>query len=508
MRRTHRLRGLLGKPGSLALAVVPALLIAGCGTTVPVGAQATAPGVGGSGALGTTGSASSAELEGSPSPTRAGDAGSVLDPQQLRPRVVGPARAADGSVGSPRMSQTRVTGPLTIGLLDVSSTGGATTAIGVETDNSTDTQALSRAFVRYYNKHGGVAGRRLEVVEHTINPTAPDYETELAAACARFTQDAKVRVVLSHPGAVFSQSYESCLSKAGVINLEMQIGAPDEVALKQFPRLFALAVPTVDRAMTAVLRGLQQGGVLMRQSKIGVLVEDCPQDGRAYTRTVLPLARKLGLTIASSRSVSCLGGFSEVGAFQAQVQAAVLPFRSAGVDRVLFVSSWESLMLLAFDNQATSQGYSPHYALSSTAGPAVFASTYPSASLPRMHGVGWLPWTDITNPPENAASRTCLQMAASEGIRAASQTDKGLITLVCEMFRVFAGALSAAAGSDAPARFLPALETSTRTQQSALQLGGRSRVGSQRDAPLQFARFDYVPSCSCFRYVSRPAPLA
>lgn len=416
--------------------------------------------------------------------------------------------AGRGAAGSVAAAGGPVTGPVQIGILDVSSVGAALDAIGASAENTTDTQALVRAFVRYYNKRGGAAGRTLQVVEYTINPSSNNYEADLAAACARFTQDANVRVVLSHPGAMFSESYQNCLAKRGVVNLEMQIGAPDESALQRYPRLYSLAAPTADRRMTAVLRGLHGGGALTPGNKIGILVEDCPHEQRALKRAVEPLARALGLNIVQSRTIMCLRGFSDIGQFQAQVQAAVLPFRSEGVDRVVFVSSWEALMLLAFENQAQSQGYAPHYAVSSNVGATANAATYPSGALPRIRGVGWLPWTDVANPPENNASKACFQMAASEGIRAASQTDKGLILLVCEMFRVFVDALKTATGSDAAERFVPAIAASSRTFESALHLGDRTRLGRYRDAPVQFARFDYVKSCSCFRYTGPPRPLA
>jgi len=334
-------------------------------------------------------------------------------------------------------------------VLDASSPGAAITALGGTSPTGLDPVRLTKAFIHYYNAHGGMAGRQLVPIEYTIDPTSSSYETDLAAACARFTQDNHVRLVVSQMGNLFSGSYETCLTHAGVTNLEVANGAPDRQSFAGYPRLYTVAGPTVDRRETALLRGLHQSGLLTSKSNIGLVLEACPENVRAYDNTVAPLLKSLGLTV-SRRDVNCVHGFSDAGAVTAQTQSAVLPFQSAGVDRVMFMSSFEAVLLQSFETQAKSQQYTPLYALSSVAIPAAPPSQYAADQLSRMHGVGWLPIVDVTGISKNAATRRCSDIARAEGITITSQADHVFLYSICELFAVLNAAQAKVQGDLAP----------------------------------------------------------
>jgi hypothetical protein len=70
--------------------------------------------------------------------------------------------------------------------------------------------------------------------------------------------------------------------------------------------------------------------------------------------------------------------------------------RSAGVDRVTFLSDIENFALLAFAQAADSQSWTPWYPLSSNDYPAVTQSSFPSDQLPRMTGIGNIPDNDVS----------------------------------------------------------------------------------------------------------------
>src|SRR5207249_5304382 len=110
------------------------------------------------------------------------------------------------------------------------------------------------AFINYFNAHGGMSGRKLQPVEYTQDPSSTDYQTDMQAACARFTQDNKLNVVIrAQLGGLTPENYESCLTKAGVTSLEMSYAVLDKTMLARHPQLYNVSAPSIDRRERAVL---------------------------------------------------------------------------------------------------------------------------------------------------------------------------------------------------------------------------------------------------------------
>jgi len=494
-----------------AVAALLAMALAGCGTTVQLAPNAEQSAAGGltaptAGAVPGNGSVPATNGGGSSAAGTTTGAGTVA-PGGSTPGAQGGAAGPGLPSAGPAPSGAR-TGPLKIGILDAKSPTAAIAATGGKNPSGVDPAQLTRAFLHYYDRHGGMAGRKLEPIEYTIDPTSSSYQSDLSAACAKFTQDNHVGVVASQTGNTFSANYETCLTKAGVTNFEVGNGAPDNQSLQSYPRLYTTASPTVDRRVTAILRGLTQTGLLTSKTKIGVVVEDCPENTRAYTNTLEPLAKSLHLTLMRS-DTDCVTGFNDAGSFFAQVGQAVLPFRSNGVSRVMFMTSFEIAALQAFDAQATAQGWSPDYALSSIAATAANASQYSAQSQARMFGVGWIPVLDTTGVPQSRAGDRCKAIARSEGMTVSSQADYAFLYQICDLFAVLEAALNAAHGYDDSTTLSNGLASAMRSFQSAYVLGATLRLGgSAHDGPTLFAPFGYVSKCSCFRYSNQPARLA
>ena len=499
-----------GSSWALAVLLVAAVTSA-CGTTVP--AAQIPQGAGGGNGLAapttapTTGSGSTLPGQGLgtgavPGTGTSGQGSSGSGPQASAP-------SAPGVISSPgSTSAGSATGPLKIGVLDAKSPAAAAAATGAQNAAGVDPAELTRAFLRYYNAHGGMAGRTLQPVEYTIDPTSSSYENDLSAACAKFTQDNHVQLVISQTGNAFSGNYERCLTKAHVSNLEVGNGAPDAASLKSYPGLYTTSAPSIDRRVTAQLRGLTATGLLTRSTPIGVIVENCPENARAYTSTLVPLARSLGLTL-DRRDVNCVTGFSDAGAFFAQVGSAVLPYNSAGVSRVMFITSFEVAALQAFENQAQAQAYRPSYILSSIASTATQAGQYTADAQKRMFGVGWVPVLDTTGVPQSAAAKRCLAIAHAEGETISNQSDYVFLLQVCDLFGALDAALIAANGHTDESSFDGGLDLAMRSYQSSNVLGGRLRLGrGGHDGPPVFAPFGQVSSCGCFRYLTKPQALA
>ena len=497
--------------GTLCLLVA----LSGCGTTVAgAGAQQLASttdnglGVplaptGGttSGGTSSSGSASSGSSQVA--------AGAPAAPGQAATRGPGGTAGVGGAAPAPALSTTgeRVRTPISVGILAQGSANAAAAALGANYSTSTTGADVARALVRYYNKHGGISGRQIKPVEYIVDVASGSYESEYEAACARFTQDNDVAVAISILANAYYDNYESCLAKAGVPDITGPTGGTDDHDLAQYPSLISATAPSTNRRFEALMSRFRGDGFLSARSKVGIIVEGCPYNLRAYKTTIEPLAKRYGWSV-ERRDVDCLRGFSEAGQFINQVGSAVVPFRTAEVDRVMFVSNFEGVALLGFENAAHSQGYAPSYALTSTTGGAALAGQFQNDQLKRMRGVGWTPDLDIAaRALPSAATKRCRAMLASEGIQPQSKADD-LLDLVCDQFFVLEAALTKSGGQAERGALAAAFDALGSSHVSPYLIEGASSYrGGKHFGPRLYATWGYQAGCGCMAYLTRPAPL-
>ena len=104
------------------------------------------------------------------------------------------------------------------------------------------------------NDSGGLAGRKIVPVVADTDTATARWETDYQAACATFTEDHHVSAVLGYSFAMI-ESFESCLTKAGVSHLSGGYAIGDEKTLDDYPALVATTNPTVDRRYLVQLDG-------------------------------------------------------------------------------------------------------------------------------------------------------------------------------------------------------------------------------------------------------------
>jgi len=494
-------------------AMALAMTISACGTTVP-GARASST-VSSNGELSAGGELGSSSTGTGTGPTGTGPTGiaptgsSAEGGQSSASGQPGTAQAnpvGSATGGALGATLTRpITTPIEVGILGPTSPAAAAAAIG-GTAPSLSPQDELTYFVNYLNAQGGIDGRHISAVEDFFNPESVDYESEVQAACADFTQDHHVAVTISFLTNYYSESYETCLADAHVPDIELLSGGTDASDLAKYPMMISPIAPSVNQRYGALIRGLDRSGFLSRQTKIGVVVEDCPYNERAYTATLAPLFAQDGLSV-DRRDVDCFTGFADTGAFIGQVGAEVLPFETAGVDRVMFVSGFEGVAAFAFQNQAATQDYTPSYALTSTASPGVNGMEFSAAAESRVEGVGWEPDFDVTATTESsAATRRCRAMWAGDGgvSRSADWSDD----VICDSFFVLAAALAKSGGQSAPEALMSAFDGLGGSYQSPVSIeGATSYSADHREGPTLFATVGYKASCACFVYTSSPSPL-
>lgn len=496
----------------LATLAVTCAVMTACGTTVPA-AQQSGLGqarLGDSSSLGSAGApegtAQGGTAPGAPGTTATSGGAPATGPATTVPggNGSGAGSAAEGTTpgqGSSGTTAAKVTKPITIGFLNTGSTAALAAGFGKK-GNTVTWQGTDEALIRYYNAHGGIAGRQIKPVFYTVQTSSSSFANDTQAACAKFTQDNHVDLVLTTAGTGSFDNYEHCLDKAKVVNLETyDQGNTDSGTFAAYPGLFTVGAPVIDHAITATLSGLARSGYLTRKNKIGVLVETCPYNVRAYERSYAPLAKKLGISV-TRRDVGCVDNAGDLGTMLQQASTTVLPFRSAGIDRISFVSDFESVLMLGFSDQAESQGWRPGYALTSASHAAAYAPQLSQPQLPQMHGVGNLPNVDVTSRGAlSEPTKRCRARLTSQGVTGSASGDYSILDTGCDVFSLLEAALTKTRGASTTAALITALHSLGTMRNSAAVLSTtQTYAAGQRDGAPPSAVFEYATSCACFRY--------
>lgn len=424
-----------------------------------------------------------------------------------RPRTAGGASRGGGTTagggttnaGTPPRS---ITTPLKIGLTYINNES-TEAAFDVSAGQTTNGKSAAQAVVKGINAAGGLNGRQLQTVEYSWNSQSNSYSQDATVACEMFTTDHRVEVVVDNAFGTIG-GFSECLQKAGVLHISG--GAEgDRESSRQRP-LHAHLGMVYDRSYAAVLVNLAATRYLTKVNQLGIIVEDCPSIERAYTNAIAPLVARLGLKDPLKRTIECVTGFSSAGPAQSAISAAILAFRQAGVDRVMFISDYETVVLLLFANTADSQRYYPGYALSSNAQAGLYTEL-PEDQRPQLHGVGSSPQTDVRDDkaPPTAVEARCLRLAKAGGLTPANSIDKAFIYGPCGRILLLETALTRTGGDSTPTALKRAINgLGTSFLAPGVVAGGTRFSASRHDGGNAVRVFGYVVSCACMRYSGQP----
>lgn len=397
--------------------------------------------------------------------------------------------------------------PISIGVLYAVNDGAQ--SAGINNGNNYTLKDSMHAFVDGYNAAGGIAGRHINAVYAELHSASSDYESQTQAACATFTQDNHVAVVLASVG-YHSDILVSCLAKANVPLIAGDWDAPDQHDADRYPLFVTPTTIVGDARVAAVVQHLTASGFLKPTNKVGVLVEDCPVDQRVYDNALVPALKRAGLTLAATFKPRCFLSIQAYGGQASDIQGAVLQFNRAGVDRVIVVSqAAEANIVALFSEVADAQHYLPGYALSSVAAPAVLALNAPATQLANMQGVGWLPASDTQNlqqAPPTATGTRCLALMQKQGLRPASNADYAYAYGPCDVFSLYEAALRATNGDASTAAVMRALAVVGPTYVSASTLEGKVTTTSTGRIGAGTARL-FAFTGGRFQYTGAPFPI-
>lgn len=486
----------------LVTATLVATVLAGCGSTVKVGSVGSAGAD--SGSLGLT-----PVLPGTiPSPGSDVTPGSA--PVGSTPSSASISQGATSGPAQPTLPPGTAQGPtttrgtLSLGILYTNNDAAA--SAGVNNGNTFTLRSSFEALVKAWNGRGGLAGRKIVPIYAELKSSSTSIGSDLQAACTKFTQDNHVAAVLSSTG-IFFESFVQCLTRAHTTMISADYALGDDEALRAAPGLVAATTITVNARLAGLLEQLSASGRLRSTDKLGIVVEGCPFNVRAYESTVVPVAKRLGVAIADRFDARCFQSLPDLGGLASEMQNAVLRFKARGVTQVAFVSgAVEGNFMFLFATAAQSQGFQPNYALTSAVAAQVQEKNTPKAQLARAVGYGWLPTLDSTRSAfARPAQRACIADLHNGGLTPASGTDRDIAFNTCDTFRLYDAALTVTNGLTDQGSVLSAVHSLGTNFAGAETFGGVSDFrGGRRTGPGQGRLFVWSTSCGCFDYTGQP----
>jgi hypothetical protein len=261
------------------------------------------------------------------------------------------------------------------------------------------------------------------------------------------------------------------------------------------PYLYAPGRLSMGRFSTYVDE-LAAHGFFARDSKVGLLRFDLPDQQRTADRVIAPALARHGLRLETDVAFTPVEGTADLPRAADEAGAAVLQMRRRGVDRVLFLGSGLSLPYV-FPTVAESQHYRPRYGITSDDGPDFMATNAPAAQMSGAMAVGWEPQYDVANSDavlqHDPVWRQCAQVMRKAGFPA---RDGRRCTALYFLERALRGASAVTPQAlQLGAGRLGTTPYSTQTYATSYVPGRYDGVGAVR-----VLRFD--TACTCFRYLT------
>lgn len=510
------------------LAALAAMVAAGCGTTVssvsdnqvPAGSEAlavpaTTPagdaslGIGGSARSSAGGTSAAGGLVSAARTGGAGVGGGSV-PGAVESAAV-PAAATQGVGVTPTA--------VFYGIPYTADTDAANAALGASGLVTGDVRADYRAVVADVNAHGGVAGRKLVPVFHKYDAETQDQKaTQDQAACSDFTQDHHVAGVAS---VGLTDTFNRCVMAAGAVEIDASVIIdPDDAMFREYPYYFEAGTISQDRMMAAYARALvntryfggwdtTDGKPGPLKPKVGVIGVDVPEWNRPMDRVFLPALRAAGYPVDAQDVVRIHNpnSLAEDSQTLAQIQNAVLHFRSDGVTHVVMLDTGGSFLTF-FGKDAKSQHYYPRLGVDSgSAVQTIFdAGLVDADQLNGASGLGWNPGLDLS--PDRAsryrtdAARHCLRVIRKGTGQALSSADEQAVALgACDEVYLFARAVNDA-GPVINRDTLRAAIERLRGSYEPTALPAAYFAPGRHDAGELGFDLAWDPECTCAKYLS------
>lgn len=488
---------------------VALLALTACGSTVQLSGTAAGPGTTTDG-LGLSGTAGGTPGDGpgtnGPVPQGAGSTdrtgvGPGVNPQPGQPSAGGTSGGAAGGVTS-GSSGSRILSPsvVKVGLQYSSNASATLSALGSSSQGrSGDPKASYHAVINYVNKHGGVAGRRMQAVFDDVDATASPSRMS-QQSCTKWSQDERVSVALPASAVQDNALLRTCMGKAGIPVMYGNVFSTTRANSFASSPLWLESIGTsLESYARTYVAGLARQG-FFKGGKVGVVYYESPDFKAALQSALLPALKQAGVPAPEIYAAN-ISGASDLSNGSAQMSSAVLNFRSAGVNKVMFFEPWVGYF--TFLKAAENQGYFPQYALTSQSAPEVMMSLglASAASLKNAKLVSWWPLADVRDISKYLGPRQqlCQSIYRNAGVTIPSdRTAFGGLLNLCENILLVADAYRGAPAQLRALDFTLGLERLGLKAQFATKPSGGFASNRHWGATTYYpGTFD--SDCGCFK---------
>jgi len=300
------------------------------------------------------------------------------------------------AAGAPGVTDTEII----IGVEALSDPSAAMESVGYngEGASNAETRRVVDAVFDAINRRGGIAGRTAVPLLHYTDVTVGTHASRGQQACSFFTEDNQVWAVVAQGN--HSDPFPVCLAEKGVPLIDDANSLPmdDAQANALSPFIYWPMKLSLSR-FDAYIDGLAEAG-FFDDGTIGLLRYDRPSHERAMNDVIVPALERHGFTLEIDFAFSEVQSIGDLSGTSAEASNAVLQFRQAGVDRVLFLPTALVLQTL-FPPAASSQQYYPRYGINSAEGPKGWTANASPSQLEGAMAVGWNGMSDRGSASEN-----------------------------------------------------------------------------------------------------------
>ena len=335
-------------------------------------------------------------------------------------RQAGAATPAGAQSATSPTGAKKCSTPVKIGISYSSDMGAAVTALSNPTEGSdiqayaNQLKALYQTMADWINANGGLGadGCPVAIVYHDFHTLGSDgYGGESQAECIDFTEDQHVFAII--PMAVENRVLITCAAQHHTPVLWEYCGCeyiPDQADFSEYRGYIYSPDGIAAHRFAPFIPIWKQGGLFGPGSKVGVLIGDDGSGSAQYAAsTWKPQLEAMGIepvefTYTRPQSIA------DNDQTMSQFQSAILAFKTAGVNQVLFSVGVEGASL--FPSAAAAQNYYPAWGLSSATNidtPVL----YPDSEQGKVVGASYYyqdVWSNegqlASNPPSDARN-TC-----------------------------------------------------------------------------------------------------
>ncbi|MCA1707909.1 MAG: ABC transporter substrate-binding protein, partial [Actinobacteria bacterium] len=221
-----------------------------------------------------------------------------------------------------------------------------------------ETRGLSEDFADWYNKHGGIAGRKIKLITYEYSSADGTSEQISQRICTYFTQDHPVFAGIG----IGDENFNRCANNGGVSLIGGKWTSLDSESFHANPYVYLAGGTNLTNAGLVQAKGLLGSDYFKKPSgaKVGLLTYDEPGHLRAAAEFEKALAAG-GVEIDLQQNIYHYSDYSDLGRMDAEVQNAVLKFNTEGITHVMFLQADAAAMPLFFMRHAQDQNYFPRY---------------------------------------------------------------------------------------------------------------------------------------------------